>query len=406
MTVAPPASVVAPPSEMEKENINKFRPSPADIQLALTGAEGPFKVGELLCRRIVFDRCELVVRIEKIASALEREPPEVRAAAAEELTPVLKTLAEFSPYFVNKVRARLALPDEPVAVSEADRARADEIFASALAECATCVLDVPQFWDRYVDSAVITQDSRGQHVFLLYIKAPEGVFVVKLRRHDICSPQKSKRRGKAAENGNEGGDKDDENSPGKPKEFCAVPDELNYLLSLKLGVALYSWKDLEEDAVLIERGKRGETFAHRQGAALLALLEQNAKADILMREVALRQALRELLTKGGTGAVPILYKNSVYGRWCEDGFMFVPTRFLGEIVDSMSVKFGSRRAFISTAEYFGLLRQPSWRHRYVPAAEDGYKCPETNPACGSAYVFNAKALADFLGVSERELCAD
>jgi hypothetical protein len=404
MTAAPPAPVVAPPSEIEKENINKFAPTPADIQLALAEAEGPFKVGDLLCRHIVFDRCELVVQVERIATALEREPPEVRAAAAEELAPILAKFTEFSPYFVNKVRARLALPDEPIAVSEADRARANEIFARALAECAICVIDVPQFWDKYVDSVVITQDSRGRHVFLLYIKAPEGTFMVKLRRSDICSPVDSKKRGKAAENGDEEGGGKDESSASKPKEFCAIPDELNYLLTLKLGIALYSQKDLEEDAVLVKAKKRGETFAHRQGATLLALLEENAKPDFLMREVTLRQALRELLMKGGTSAVPILYKNSVHGRWCEGGFLFIPTRFFGEVVDAMAVKFGSRRAFISTAEYFGLLRQPSWRHRYVPAAEDNHKCPESNPACGSAYVFNVKALADFLGVSERELC--
>jgi len=405
MTVAPPAST-APPEEEGYEHINRFRPSPADVQLALSGADGPFKVGDLLCRRIVFERCWLTVRIEKIVAALEREPVEVRAAAAEELAPLMKTLAEFSPYFAEKIRRRLNLPDEPVAVSEADRARASEVSARALAECATCVIDVIQFWDKFVDSAIITQDSRGRHVYLLYVKAPEGLFAVKLRKNEICGRTVFKKRGGAAKNGEEGDEGDEESSAGKSEEkvLCSIPDEVNYLLSVKLGIALYSQKDLEEDALLIRAKKKPEeTFAYRQGASLLSLLETNAKPDLLVREIALRQALRELLTKGGSGAVPVLYKNTVYGRWCDDGFLYIPTKFLGEIVDAMAVRFGSRRAFVSTAQYLGLLRQPNWRLRYAPA---DYTCSASNPRCAHAYVFHVDALAKFLDVSEEELCGE
>jgi len=393
MTAAPPAPIVSSPKEEEQTSIKKFAPPPEVVRLALSGAEGPYQVGDLLCRAISFDKCSPAVRLERIVEALAAEPPEVRAAAAGEIQAALGGFAEFSPYLRAKIVRRLALPDEPVEFNEEHKARASEIIERVSAECAVCVVDVFQFWDKFVDEVILAHDSRGLAVYLLVVKSPDGSFVVKLPRGALCRDVV---------------DKDDSGRP-RVATVCGIPEELNYVLSAKLGVALYSKEDLEKDYALritglLENIERAPL--HIIGKNLMSLIELNAQPDLLAREIALRQALRELLTKGGTGAVPILYKNTVYGRWCDDGFLYIPTKFLGEIVDAMAVKFGSRRAFISTAQYLGLLRQPNWRFRYAPAAEDHYTCPASNPKCAYAYVFRADALAKFLDVSEKELCGE
>jgi hypothetical protein len=377
----------------ESEEIKKFSPPPEVVRLALDGEEGPYQAGDLICRAITLDRCSPAVRLEKIVEALASEPLEVRAAAAGEIQAVLGEFVELSPYLRAKVVRRLALPDEPVKFEEAHRVRATEVVERVTAGCAVCVVDVFQFWDKFVEEVVLAQDSRGHAVYLLTIKSPDGSFVVKLPRSALCN------------------DVIDEKAPGGPRvvTICSVPEELNYILIAKLGIALYSRKDLEKDYVIRKTNplwKHESAPLHVLGKNLLSLLELHAKPDLLAREVALRQALRELLTKGGAGAVPVLYKNSVFGRWCENGYLYIPTRFFGEIIDAMAVRFGSRRAFIATAQYLGLLRQPSWRFRYTPAPEDGFNCPPKNPACGYAYVFKVAALADFIGVSEKELCGE
>jgi hypothetical protein len=391
MTAAPPASVVSSPKEEETADIKRFVPPPEVVRLALSGAEGPYQVGDLLCRTISFDRCSPAVRLEKIVEALAAEPLEVRAAAAGEIQAALGEFTELSPYLRAKVVRRLALPDEPINFGEEHRARAAEVIEHVVAECAVCVVDVFQFYDKFVDEVILAQDSRGRAMYLLAVKSPDGSLTVKLPKSELCW------------------DFIDKDNPGKPRvvTVCTVPEELNYVLTAKLGVALYSKEDLEKDYALRATGllKNVERAPlHVIGKNLLSLIELNAQPDLLAREIALRQALRELLTKGGSGAVPVLYKNTVYGRWCDDGFLYIPTKFLGEIIDAMAVRFGSRRAFVSTAQYLGLLRQPIWRFRYAPAAEDHYTCPASNPRCAHAYVFHVDALAKFLDVSEEELC--
>jgi hypothetical protein len=311
----------------------------------LSGDDSPIEVGGVRCLKIAFLRCSPALQAERAAAALASAPPEVRAAGRAEILAMLRAAAPAASYAaISRIIAKLNLPDEPLAYSEEHVQQARELMAQALAECAVCIVDAVEFFEKFVAGVYTFADARGRLTYRLVIKAGDDEVQVLLRPSDF--------RGR-----------------GKAKKV-KIPEALNDILRARLGIE-------------IDRKSAGDLFA---------LIELRAEPDTLYEEVILKAALRQLLK------APRLPPLSYHGLWCKDGLLHIPTHLAAEVADSLAHQFGNRFAFTKLCKKFNLFAEPHYRY-YTPR---DFECRTEN--CAKAYVFDAAKLAQFLDLPQEAIC--
>ena len=303
------------------------------------------EVGGIRCLKIRFSRCSPALQAEKAAAALANAPPEVRAAGRAEIMALLRAAAPTASHAaVSRIISKLNLPDEPIAHTEEHVQQARELMVSALSECAVCVVDAVEFFEKFVADVYRSTDPRGRLAYRLTIKAVDEELQATLRPSDFRNRGKSKK--------------------------LKVPEALNDLLRARFGV--------EVDA--------------KTAGDLLALIEINAKPETLYEEITLKAALRRLLQS------PRLPPLSYFGIWCKDDLLYVPTHLAAEVVDALAHEFGNRFAFTKLCKKFGLFVDSHYRY-YTPRDFD---CKTEN--CARAYVFKVSRVAEFLELPAEAIC--
>ncbi|MCC6021129.1 MAG: hypothetical protein LM577_07175 [Thermoproteaceae archaeon] len=344
---APDDAMAAPAPALAVNNItpkNKLLPPPEVLERALAGDSGPVEVGGVLCQRLALSRCSPLLLAEKVAEALRECPDEVRAAGRDEILALLRARARASDVLLMRIVRKLGLPDEPLQYSHEHARLAHEIALQALADCAVCVIDAVEFFEKFVADVFEGRDGRGRPVYTLVVRAGGEEFSVSVR------PGEFRGRGKG--------------------QKLKVPPALNDALRAKLGIEI----------------------DQRSAGDLLTLIELHAKPDTILEELALKQALRQILR------LPLLPERSYHGRWCRGGLLYVPSRLLGEIVDAFALRFRSRQAFTRIAKKLGVLAE---RH-YVYYTPGDFDCGGKN--CAAAYVFSVERVAGLLEIAEEEVC--
>jgi len=303
----------------------------------------PVKLGDLQCVKIR-NICTPWLRAEKALERLADQPAEVRSAARDEIVALVRTLPRpASDILLRRVIDRLALPDTPLTYSKEHAELARRIVSESLADCLVCVVTPVEFMLKFVREVYEAQDRRGRLVYRIVVAPPDdndGEFV-------ITVPHSAFRRGKR----------------------IAVPSELNDTLRAKLGIEIEP----------------------KLGLDLRTALETHAKPEDVEAFVLLRQALRVIIA-----TVPAMPRESLHGRWCRGGKLYVPYKVIGHIVDKFTLRFRSKHAFLKIARRFGVLDHDH-AYRYAPADAD---CG----ACGYAYVFDADRFAELLGMAPQEIC--
>ena len=344
MNTAPaPPPAAAPASAVN--NIVTKNLLPEQIQRILNGDDSPVDVGGVLCQRVKFTRCSPALQAERAAAALAGAPPEVKAAGRSEIMALLRAAV---PAAVNtvmgRVIARLNIPDEVVAYGEEHLQQARLLMMQALAECAVCIVDAGEFFEKFVAGVYTFTDPRGRLTYRLVVKAGGEEFQITLRPSDF------KGRGKAKK--------------------VKVPEALNDILRARFG---------------IEIDKKG-------AVDLLALVELHAAPDTLYEEITLKAALRQLLK------LPRLQPLSYHGLWCQHGLLYVPAHLAAEVADALARHFGSKYAFVKLCRKYGIFAEPYFRY-YTP---HDFECRSAN--CARAYVFDASKTAEFLELPPEALC--
>jgi hypothetical protein len=337
---APPAATPVPINSLIIKNLTAEQ-----IQRILNGDDSPIEVGGVRCTKVTLSRCSPILQAEKAAAALASAPPEVKAAGRAEILTMLRTASSSaSGAIIGRIIARLNLPDEQVAYNEGHLQRARELMAKALADCALCIIDAVEFFEKFVADVYETVDPRGRLAYRLIIRAGGEELQIVLRHSDFVSRGKKK----------------------KPK----VPEPLNDLLRARLGIEI--------------NGKNAED--------LLTLVELHAKPDHLHDEIVLKTALRQLLKS------PRLQPLSYHGVWCRDGLLYIPTHLAAEVVDALAHQFGNKFAFTKLCKKFGLFAEPHYKY-YTPKDFD---CKTEN--CARAYLFDASKVAEFLELPIEAVC--
>jgi len=344
MNTAPAPPAAAAPAPVVNNIVTKNL-TPEQIQRILNGDDSPVEVGGVFCQHVKFTRCSPVLQAEKAAAALAGAPPEVRAAGRAEILTMLKAAARnVDSAVVGRIITRLSLPDEVVSYSNEHLQKARELMLQAYVDCAVCVVDASEFFEKFVAGVYTFTDPRGRLTYRLIVKAGDEEFQIILRPSDF------KGRGKAKK--------------------VKVPEVLNDILRAKLGVE-------------IDR---------KSAVDLLALIELHAVPDTLYEEVILKVALRQLLK------LPRLPPLSYHGLWCQHEFLYVPAHLIAEAVDALAKHFGNKYAFTKLCRKYGLFTEPYFRY-YTPR---DFECRSAN--CARAYVFDASKVAEFLELPPEALC--
>ena len=339
--VAPPASAPLISNNLVIKNLTLEQ-----IQRILSGDDSPVEVGGVRCLKVVFSRCSPALQAEKAAAALASAPPEVKAAGRAEITALLRAVAPAVNHaVVGRIVAKLNLPDEPAIYNEEHIRQARELMFQALVDCAICVVDAVEFFEKFVADVYQTVDSRGRLTYRLVIKT-RGEEELQI----VLPPSDFRGRGRSKK--------------------VKVPEALNDLLRIRLGVEI------------------GE----KNAKDLLTLIELYAKPEALHEEITLKAALRQLLKS------PRLDPLSYYGLWCKEGLLYVPTHLAAEVADALARQFGSRFAFTKLCRKFGLFVEPHYRY-YTPRDFD---CEVEN--CAKIYVLNVLKVAEFLEVPPEAIC--
>jgi hypothetical protein len=312
----------------------------------LSGDDSPVEVGGVRCLKVAFARCSPALQAEKAAAALANAPPEVRAAGRAEIMALLKAAAPTASHaVVSRIITKLNLPDEAVAYNEDHVRRAHELMAQTLTECATCIVDAVEFFEKFVIDVYRSVDPRGRLTYRFIIKAG-GDEELQI----ILHPSDFRGRGKSKK--------------------VKIPDALNDVLRVRFGVEIDG----------------------KSAGDLLALIEMHAKPEALHEEIVLKTALRQLLRS------PRLSPLSYHGLWCRDNFLYVPAHLAAEVVDALAHQFGNRFAFTRLCKKFGLSAEPHYKY-YTPK---DFSCKTEN--CARAYVFDAARLAQFLELPLEAVC--
>ncbi|MCC6021270.1 MAG: hypothetical protein LM577_07900 [Thermoproteaceae archaeon] len=312
----------------------------------MSGDESPVEVGGVRCLKVTFVRCSPALQAEKAAAALANAPPEVRAAGRAEIVAVLRAAAPTASHAaVSRIISKLNLPDEPIAHTEEHVQQARELMVSALSECAVCIVDAVEFFEKFVADVYRSTDPRGRLAYRLIIRAGDGEeFQIILHPSDFRGRGKSKK--------------------------VKIPEALNDILRVRFGVEIDG----------------------KSAGDLLALIEIHAKPEALHEEIVLKTALRQLLRS------PRLPSLSYYGLWCRNGLLYVPAHLAAEVIDALAHQFGNRFAFTKLCKKFGLSAEPHYKY-YTPR---DFSCKTEN--CARAYVFDAARLAQFLELPLEAIC--
>jgi hypothetical protein len=344
MNTAPAPPAAAPPASVVNNIVTKNL-LPEQIQRILNGDDSPVEIGGVLCQQVKFTRCSPALQAEKAAAALANAPPEVRAAGRAEILTMLKAAARnVNSAVVGRIITRLSLPDEVVSYSEEHLQKARELMLQAYVDCAVCIVDASEFFEKFVAGVYTFTDPRGRLTYRLVVKAGGEEFQITLRPSDF------KGRGKAKK--------------------VRVPEALNDILRARFGIE-------------IDKKSAGD---------LLALIELHAMPDTLYEEITLKAAFRQLLKS------PRLPSLSYYGLWCKDGFLYVPAHLAAEVADVFAHQFSNKFALVKLSRKFGLLAEPYYRY-YTPR---DFNCKTEN--CARAYVFDVSKVAEFLGIPPEAIC--
>jgi hypothetical protein len=344
MNTAPVPPAAAPPASVVNNIVTKNL-LPEQIQRILSGGDSPVEVGGVLCQHVKFTRCSPALQAEKAAAALANAPPEVRAAGRAEILTMLKAVARnVNSAVVGRIIARLNLPDEVVTYSEEHIQKARGLMLQAYVDCAVCIVDASEFFEKFVAGVYMFTDTRGRLTYRLVVKASGEEFQITLRPSDF------KGRGKAKK--------------------VRMPEALNDILRARLGIE-------------IDKKSAGD---------LLALIELHAVPDTLYEEITLKAALRQLLK------LPRLQPLSYHGLWCQHGLLYVPAHLVAEVVDALAKHFGNKYAFTKLCRKHGLFAESYFRY-YTP---HDFECRSAN--CARAYVFDVSKLAEFLELPPEALC--
>jgi hypothetical protein len=214
----------------------------------------------------------------------------------------------------------------------------------AYVDCAVCIVDASEFFEKFVAGVYTFTDPRGRLAYRLVVKAVGEELQITLRPSDF------KGRGKAKK--------------------VKVPEVLNDILRARFSIE-------------IDRKSAGD---------LLTLVELHAMPDTLHEEITLKAAFRQLLKS------PRLPPLSYYGIWCGGGLFYVPTHLATEVADALAHQFGNKFALVKLSRKFGLLAEPYYRY-YTPR---DFNCKTEN--CARAYVFDAARLAQFLELPLEAVC--
>jgi len=340
-SLPPPAAPAPRNSSLITKNL-----SVDQLQHALAGDSAPVEIGGILCAKLVLTRCSPLLQAERAAEALATASPEVKAAGKAEISALLKAKAPTASEIVlRRIIARLGLPDEPLPFGDAHVQQARALMATALADCAVCVVDAVEFVEKFVEAVYLAHDSAGRVIYRLVLRIDKEELQVALR------PSEFRGRGKAAKK-------------------LKVPETLNDVLRARLGIEI----------------------AAKSAGDLLALIEMKAEPETLHEELILKAALRQLLKN------PKLPPESYHGLWCADGLLFVPTNLAAEVVDALARQFGNKFAFTKLCKKFGLFAADYYRY-YTP---NDLECQKPN--CAQAYVFDIARLAEFLEVPPAVIC--
>jgi len=286
-----------------------------------------------------------VLQAEKAAAALASAPLEVKAAGRAEILTMLKAAASsVNSAVVGRIITRLSLPDEVVSYSEEHLQKARELMLHAYIDCAVCIVDASEFFEKFVAGVYTFTDPRGRLTYRLVVKAGGEELQIALRPSDF------KGRGKAKK--------------------VKVPEALNDILRARFGIE-------------IDRKSAGD---------LLALIELHAMPDTLYEEITLKAAFRQLLK------LPRLPPLSYHGMWCQHGLLYVPAHLVAEVVDALAKHFGNKYAFVKLCRKYGLFAEPHYRY-YTP---QDFECRSAN--CARAYVLDVSKAAEFLELPPEALC--
>jgi len=163
------------------------------IQRILSGGDAPVEVGGVRCLKLAFSRCSPALQAEKAAAALASAPPEVKAAGRAEIMAMLRAATSAAgSEAISRLISRLGLPDEQAAYGEEHIQQARELIAQALAECAICVADAVEIFEKFVETVHATTDRRGRHAYQLIIRAGGDEIQVLLRPSDFRGRGRSK----------------------------------------------------------------------------------------------------------------------------------------------------------------------------------------------------------------------
>jgi hypothetical protein len=337
---APPAAAPVTNNNLIIKNLTLEQ-----IQRILSGDDTPTEVSGVRCAKVTFARCSPVLQAEKAAAALASAPPEVKAAGRAEILTMLRAASSSANHAaVSRIITKLNLPDELVTYNEEHTQQARELMAQALAECAICVVDAIEFFEKFVTGVYTFVDTRGRLTYRLIIKAGGEEYQITLHPSDF------KGRGKAKK--------------------VKVPEALNDVLRARLGIE-------------VDRKSAGD---------LLALIELHAMPDTLYEEITLKAALRQLLK------LPRLPPLSHHGLWCQHDLLYVPAHLIAEVVDALAKHFGNKYAFAKLCRKYGLFAEPYFRY-YTP---NDFECRSAN--CARAYVLDVSKVAEFLELPPEAVC--
>jgi hypothetical protein len=340
MTAAPPA-----PAPVRSNNLVVKNLTPELVQRILSGDDSPVEAGGVLCQRVKFTRCSPALQAEKAAAALAGAPPEVKAAGRAEILTMLKAVARnVNSAVVGRIITRLSLPDEVVPYSEEHLQKARELMLQAYADCAVCIVDASEFFEKFVAGVYTFTDPRGRLTYRLVVKAGGEELQITLRPSDFKGRGKAKR--------------------------VKVPEVLNDVLRARLGIEIDT----------------------KSAGDLLALIELNAMPDTLYEEITLKAAFRQLLKS------PRLPPLSYHGIWCKDGLLYVPTHLATEVADALAHQFSNKFALVKLCRKFSLFAESHYRY-YTPR---DFNCKTEN--CARAYVFDVSKVAEFLGLPPEAIC--
>jgi hypothetical protein len=311
----------------------------------LSGDDSPVEVGGVRCLKVAFSRCSPALQAEKAAAALAGAPPEVKAAGRDEILTMLRTAARIiNSAVAGRIIARLGLPDEVVSYSEEHVQRARELMLQAYIDCAVCIVDAIEFFEKFVAGVYTFTDPRGRLTYRLVVRVSGEELQIALRPSDF------KGRGKAKK--------------------MKVPEALNDVMRVKFGIEIDG----------------------KSAGDLLALIELHAEPDTLHEEITLKAAIRQLLK------LPRLPPLSYHGLWCKDKFLYIPTHLAAEVADALARHFGNKYAFAKLCRKYGLFAEPYLRY-YTP---HDFECRSEN--CVRAYVLDVSKVAEFLGLPQEAIC--